>query len=506
MGEKKRLAVNMTATAVSVMVQLGVSFLLTPYIVRTLGATAYGFIPLINTIIGYTGILTAALNSMASRYIALEYNRGDLDKANTYFRSVLIANLVIAGILAVPGFLFSLFPQWIMQVPGELIQDVRLAFFFSMLSSELSLMLSVYGCVYYVKNRLEKSSVRNIESNMLRAVVLIALFAVLQPKIYYLTATMLIVAIYTNAANVYYTRKLTPELRIRSGRFSMKSVRELLTSGFWNSVDSLSYTLLVALGLYLANVFLGPKIGGEFSLAKTVPTVLLSMAGTLVSVFAPQLMQYYAKEQHDDFRRFLLSSLKMSAAAYALPVGFFLVFGDRFYDLWVPTQDSAHLQAMSVMILIPTLFSCSSMVLNNAFIITNKLRVPAVAFLICGIANIVLVIPLLVWTNLGIWAIILVQGVLDSLKNFLFIPWYAAKCLGYSWQSMFRPIVRGMLCIVPIIAICWGYREFIAFHGWGGFFVAGIACSVASLLLCGVVALDGQERTRLLGILARGRR
>ncbi|KFI51593.1 oligosaccharide flippase family protein [Bifidobacterium biavatii] len=506
MGEKKRLLINMTATAVSVMVQLGVNFLLTPYIVRTLGATAYGFIPLINTIIGYTGILTAALNSMSSRYIALEYNRGNYEKANTYFRSVLVANLIIACALAVPGFLFSAFPQWIMRIPAELVQDVRMAFLFAVLSSELSLMLSVYGCVYYVKNRLEKSSVRNIESNLLRAGVLILLFMMLPAKIYYLTATMLIVAIYTNAANVYYTKKLTPELNVRAGRFSMTSVKELLSSGFWNSVDSLSYTLLVALGLYLANVFLGPAIGGDFSLAKTVPAVLLSLAGTMVSVFAPQLMQYYARNRRSEFQKFLLFSLKMSATAYALPVGLFVVFGRHFFELWVPTQDAAHLQAMSVLILIPTLFSCGSMVLNNAFIITDKLKVPAIAFLVCGILNIVLVIPLLLWTSAGIWSIILVQGILDSLKNFLFVPWYASRCLGYSFRTIFLPVLRGICCLMPVIAVCLVYDRLVAIDSWLDFFAGGAVCAILSGVICMFVALNSAERIRVVGMIRRGGR
>lgn len=498
MGEKKRLIVNMTATGVSVMVQLGVNFLLTPYIVRTLGATAYGFIPLINTIIGYTGILTSALNSMSSRYIALEYNRGDFKRANTYFRSVLVANLIIACALAVPGFLFSLFPQWIMRIPHELISDVRMAFLFAVLSSELSLLLSVYGCVYYVKNRLEKSSLRNIESNLLRAGVLILLFMMLPAKIYYLTATMLIVAIYTNAANVYYTRKLTPELSVRRGRFSMTSVRELLSSGLWNSIDSLSYTLLVALGLYLANIFLGPVVSGEFSLAKTVPTVLLSLAGTMVSVFAPQLMQYYARDRQAEFQRFLIFSLKLSATAYAIPVGLFLVFGRHFFELWVPTQDAEHLQAMSMLILIPTLFSCGSMVLNNAFIIADKLKVPAIAFLICGIANIVLVVPLLLWTSAGIWAIIVVQGVLDSLKNFLFVPWYASKCLRYSSRTLFLPVVRGLCCLIPVIAVCMIYDRLVTIDSWMGFFIGLGSCTVLSAIVCMLIALNAHERKRLL--------
>lgn len=505
MSEKKRLAVNMAATAIAFAVQFGVNFFLTPYIVNTLGTTAYGFVPLINNIIGYTTILTTALNSMASRYIALEYNRGDMDKANMYFKSVLVANSLLAVVLAVPGFLFSAFPQWIMNVPANLLDDVRWAFLFSMLGAEISLVLSVFGCVYYVRNRLEKSSLRNIESNLLRAAILIGLFAVLQPKIYYITATMLIVTIYNCAANIHYTRTLTPELGVRKGRFSGKAVKELLSSGVWNSIDSLSYTLLVTLSLYLANLFVGPQVGGEYSLAKTIPSVLVSLGSTMVSVFAPQLMQYYAKGQQSDFRRFMEFSLKATATMYTLPVGFLIVFGTAFFDLWVPGQNVAFLQWMSVLTLIPTLFSCGSMVLNNVFIVTGKLRVPALAFLVCGVLNIIIVIPLLMWTGAGIWAIILVQAVLDVCKNFVFLPWYAARCLGYSFPRMFWTLTRSTLCLIPVLAVSWVYAQLVVVSSWVGFFVAAFVCMAVAGFINVFVVLNKAERVRLVGMVHRNK-
>ena len=503
MSEKKRLAVNMAATGVAFAVQFGVNFFLTPYIVNTLGATAYGFVPLISNLIGYTSILTTALNSMAGRYIALSYNQGDVDKANMYFRSVLVANSLLAVVLAVPGFLFSAFPQWIMNVPDELLGDVRLAFLFSMLSSEISLVLSVYGCVYYVRNRLEKSSLRNIESNLIRAAVLVVLFAALSPKIYYITATMLIVTVYNCIANIHYTRTLTPELSIRKGRYSGRAVKELLSSGVWNSIDSLSYTLLVTLSLYLANLFVGPIVGGEYSLAKTVPSVLVSLGSTMVGVFAPQLMQYYARSQHDDFRRFMSFSLRVTATAYTLPVGFLIVFGMEFFQLWVPGEDATTLQWMSVLTLLPTLFSCGSMVLNNVFIITGKLKVPALAFLVCGVLNVLIVIPLLTWSNWGVWAIIIVQGVLDVLKNFLFLPWYAARCLGYSFRSMFWMLMRSDLCLIPVLLVCFAASHMVEISDWGMFLIVGIVCTLTSGGINIIIMLNKEERKRLLGIAHR---
>lgn len=82
----------MFATLFAFGVQFGVIFFLTPYIINELGSETYSFIPLTNNIVGYTNILTAAFYSMTARFIAVESNRGNNEKASVFFNSALLAN------------------------------------------------------------------------------------------------------------------------------------------------------------------------------------------------------------------------------------------------------------------------------------------------------------------------------------------------------------------------------------------------------------------------------
>ena len=59
---RKQTILNMVSSFISQLLSLGISFFLTPYIVSKLGAAAYGFFGLSNNIIGYTALLTVALN------------------------------------------------------------------------------------------------------------------------------------------------------------------------------------------------------------------------------------------------------------------------------------------------------------------------------------------------------------------------------------------------------------------------------------------------------------
>lgn len=171
MMEKRRLAINMIANVIAFGVQFGISFVLTPYIINTLGSEAYSFVPLANNFIGYINIVTVALNSMSSRFLTIEMNRGNTRQAQVYFNSVLMANTVLAVILAVPSVLLVLFADKVMNVPVGLLWDVQLTFAYALLGMEISLILNVFGAVFYVRDRLDLSAKRNIEGNVLRAVV-----------------------------------------------------------------------------------------------------------------------------------------------------------------------------------------------------------------------------------------------------------------------------------------------------------------------------------------------
>ena len=64
MSQNKQVAKNLIFNTVSFGINFAISFLFTPYLIRTVGKEAYSFFPLVNNIIGYSSILTAAEGSM----------------------------------------------------------------------------------------------------------------------------------------------------------------------------------------------------------------------------------------------------------------------------------------------------------------------------------------------------------------------------------------------------------------------------------------------------------
>ena len=195
MSSNRQLALNTFLTVTSFAIGLAVTFFLTPYIVKTLGRGAYGFIALSSTIIGYTGLMTIALNAMAGRFISINYLQGNIKEANKYFSSVFFSNLLMSGVISIMAISFLIFINKILDIPDELLFDVRFLFLLLVINTILGLTTNIYGLGTFIKKRLDLSYSRQIFGTFISTDILVSLFFFfpLTHSYYHYTCTLPIV-------------------------------------------------------------------------------------------------------------------------------------------------------------------------------------------------------------------------------------------------------------------------------------------------------------------------
>ena len=152
----KQMSINIIASLVSFGITMGINFFLTPYLVKSLGTEAYGFIGLSNNFVQYATIITSALNSMSGRFISIAYHRGDKDKASRIFSSVLVADLIIAAIMLVATSIITVYIDSILNVPEHLVGSVKITFAITFLTFVISVITAIFTTATYVKNRTPK--------------------------------------------------------------------------------------------------------------------------------------------------------------------------------------------------------------------------------------------------------------------------------------------------------------------------------------------------------------
>ena len=205
-SERNKVFLNMFANVLSFVVSLVISFFLTPYITSSVGTEAYGLVGLANSFVNYIQVITAALNSMASRFIIIELHKKKSEEANKYFSSVLMANTFFAIVLLIPA-IWLIVNISILNVSSELLFDARMTFSIIFINFAISLIGAFWGIVLYAKNILWKGAFRTLESNIIRIFIIIIFFSVVGKRIYFVVLATVIAGIYVLAFNFYYTKR-----------------------------------------------------------------------------------------------------------------------------------------------------------------------------------------------------------------------------------------------------------------------------------------------------------
>ena len=185
MKKNKQLTINMIANFINFGISLCISFFLSPYIVRTIGVEANGFITLANNFVSYTSLITIALNSMTGRFVTISLTENKTEDANKYFTSALFANISIAVVLGVIGTFIVVFLKSIINVPDNLLVDIQILFALLFINCLVGVVGSVFGVAAFARNKLYLEYLRTAMGTVARALVILGGFVLFQPHVWY---------------------------------------------------------------------------------------------------------------------------------------------------------------------------------------------------------------------------------------------------------------------------------------------------------------------------------
>ena len=501
----QQLILNMSASFIAYGVSLFISFFLSPYIVRTIGVEANGFIGLANNFVSYASLLTIALNSLAGRFITISIYEKNIEKANKYFTSVYYGNLFLAIVFFVIGTVVIIFLDKLINIPEYLFGDIICLFICLFLNCIVSIVGSVFSVATFVRNKLYLESLRNIEANLARALIIVGLFVLLKPRVCYVGVGSLLSGGYVLYRNVYYTKKLLPEIYTKKEYFDIKIILELVVSGIWNTIGRLGQLLLDGLDLLITNVFINPTAMGIMSLSKTLPSLVSGVLSSLVGVFSPDFTILYAEGKQEELLSSIRRSMKIMGIMINLPIIVLLVCGREFFKLWQPTQDPDLLYKLLVLNIFCLIFSGGINCLYGIFTVVNKVKTNSLVVVGCGFVSTVVVLILLKTTSLGIFAISGVGTIISILRNLIFTAPYGAYCLGLKWYTFYSDIFRPVGYAIIGTIICGGIGKYINASTWMFLFIKCIILGIVALIIGGYIILNQNERYYIISKLKRVR-
>src|SRR5215471_20469695 len=98
-----RFALNLATNMGKLVLTIIVGAWYVPFLVRKLGPSAYGLVPLASTLTSYMALITFGLEAAMSRSLAISLERQNYTAANVIFNVAFWGNVAIATLLAIPA-------------------------------------------------------------------------------------------------------------------------------------------------------------------------------------------------------------------------------------------------------------------------------------------------------------------------------------------------------------------------------------------------------------------
>ncbi|HVT38789.1 MAG TPA: polysaccharide biosynthesis C-terminal domain-containing protein [Gemmatimonadaceae bacterium] len=477
-----------------------VNLFLSPYVVRSLGNTAYGAWVLLGSMVGYLGLLDLGVRISVTRYIARFRASGAHESSRRVYSSALLI-FSLAGALAIllSGALALMLGKGVLQIPPNLVSIGQVVAVLGGLNVAVSLVSGVFGGVLIGLERFDYSNAIEIGVGAVRAVaVVLALhfgYGLIMLALVQLAATLI-----RGGANYYLGNRLYPELGRPTWRWDPEYLRLVFAFGISASFIHVTGALMVYSDSLVVGALLPVGMITYFAIAGNLYDYSRSVPGGIALTISPRLSALDARGDRPVLGDTLLSAGRLSTLV-TLPIAVtYMVRGSSFVGLWMgPTY--ADLSGRVLWVLALTLWTTGGyQVVSAAMIGLNKHKGLIPILIVEALANLVLSVILV--RMYGVVGTAIGTAVPRTIVSAIVGPLYVRRTVGIAlhrfWLSVF---LQPALAIIPFAAVTLGTERVFPARNILTFFLQVAAALPFAALGAWYICFSPSERTAWATIL-----
>ena len=392
----RNIASNWVLTAIAVVS----AYLLLPFTVDKLGREAYGVWLLVASVTGYLRLLSLGAPMTSVRYVArATTQRGsgvdgpheDLNEVVGTFLGLYLL-MALASILVGAALLFLL--PILFDVPVHHLALAQLCLVIVVFNIALGFVQQLpYGVMAGHHDFIPRNLILGGASVFKLVLTLVAL--TLYPSILVLACVQSVGLLFEMLACVYVMARRYPNLKI-SLRYFQK--------GMLKGVFSFSiYVMLLQVGMQLAfetdSLVIGAKIGVAeipyFTVANSLPLYFMEFLIAVAAVVMPKATELHHRGDAEGLRAMFLIWSKISLSLTLLGGLYLMIVGPRIIAWWIgPEFEGPSGMVLTLLMGSYLIFLPIRAVAQPILMGIGKPRSPTVAFILCGLLNLILSLAL----------------------------------------------------------------------------------------------------------------
>jgi O-antigen/teichoic acid export membrane protein len=318
-------------------VMMLVGFLLTPYILVSLGMLDFGLLAIFGSLAGYLGLLDFGLGGTFVKFVTEYTERNDLRAARQVITFGMLFYAGFGIVMAIPVFVLSPFIVHLFNMPAAAAPHAVTVFreFFTLVIA--TMILSIPGTAVVANHRMDLGSRNNITGYFVYA-VLVTVLLHLHFGINGLVIAQATQVAVTATLQFVTARRLMGPLFADPRHFDGRIVRRMFHFGGWTQLTSLLNVVIVDAGRFVSASVVSVASVSYYEVGGKLAFISRTLPNYLVDAVSPAAAAADAHADTESLRRIELTSSLYLLLATTLIAGFVVGACDPIMRVWLGTS------------------------------------------------------------------------------------------------------------------------------------------------------------------------
>lgn len=448
---KNELKIGSILSIITIIIGSLIQIFYTPLYMKYLGTTDFGINSLVQSLMGYMGMLNLGLGNAMLRYTVRYRAEGKIEEEEslngmflTIFLILMLISILIGSYIyiKIPSFFSSKFTV------VELLKTKKV-FLIMMINVAISFPVGVFTT--NIASREKFLYQRGI--SLIKIICTPIIGMILMVKGYGLipvTVSIVALSLINSLFDINYAKKLG--MKIKFNNFDFKILVEIFKYSFYIFLNMIIDRIYWGTDRVIIGKFIGVTAVGIYSIASIFNIMYMSFSTAVSGVLFPKINKLVVKEKYDELSDLFIKIGRLQYILLGLISSGFILFGKDFIFLWLG-QGYEEVYKISLWIMIPLTIP---LIQNTGIAIVqarNMHKFRSIVYLIIALINIFLSISLV--KEYGSIGCAIATGISFIIGNIIIMNIYYYKRVNIDiilfWKNILKmsvPILLSMLVMI----------------------------------------------------------
>ncbi len=485
-----RITKNITSNVLAFVISAIIPILLTPFVIHRLGNSHYGLWILINSVIGYYGLLDLGIGSSVIRYVSKYVATDDEKNLNSFVNTVLfmfilvgVAAVIVSGVLSF--FLADLFNL----SKGDVALFSRLILVLGF-AVALSFPARTFSGILRATQRYDVANTIDISCSIAKT-GMVVYFLSRGGGLMALAVISLLVRFVNGAFSLLFALRKTPILKIDLRLAQKSQLKTIFGYSIFIFIWGIGDRLRFHMDSIVIGAFLSVGAITYYSIGAKLMAYYVEAISAFSSITTPIFSSMDARDQYEKIRSLLTNGTRYLSLIAIFVGASLILYGKPFIRLWIGEEYESSYYVMLILI-VPYIMAGTQFMLLSAARGIGKHKVLSLVTIGEGVLN--LSLSILLVKRYGIYGVALGTAIPMLIVKLFIQPVYICREVGIPITKY----VAGLFCpfLAGVIYIAAAKVATSMFHidSYIRLFAVGLVSFLFFAALASMFCLTGDER------------